>query len=112
MADTIALINVLWLDQDENVIAGFEVEKSTSKLYATLFLPYKYEILNEMIDNYTCLYFDVKQEYKIFYSQKEHSQMKKGSDDNFPLVRVFFRFNKKFLHRENVIFVLLQKYEH
>jgi len=30
VADTIALIDVLWLDQDENVIAGFEVEKSTS----------------------------------------------------------------------------------
>jgi len=30
VADTIALIDVLWLDQEEKVIAGFEVEKSTS----------------------------------------------------------------------------------
>jgi type II restriction enzyme len=30
VADTIALIDVLWLDRDEKVIAGFEVEKSTS----------------------------------------------------------------------------------
>lgn len=30
VADTIALIDVLWLDQNENIIAGFEVEKSTS----------------------------------------------------------------------------------
>ncbi|WP_052449622.1 hypothetical protein [Neobacillus jeddahensis] len=30
VADTIALIDVLWLDQSEKVIAGFEVEKSTS----------------------------------------------------------------------------------
>ncbi|WP_251555069.1 hypothetical protein [Neobacillus muris] len=30
VADTIALIDVLWLDHDEKVIAGFEVEKSTS----------------------------------------------------------------------------------
>lgn len=30
VADTIALIDVLWLNQDEKVIAGFEVEKSTS----------------------------------------------------------------------------------
>ncbi|MDR6121658.1 type II restriction enzyme [Bacillus sp. SLBN-46] len=30
VADTISLIDVLWLDQNENVIAGFEVEKSTS----------------------------------------------------------------------------------
>lgn len=30
VSDTIALIDVLWLDQNEEVIAGFEVEKSTS----------------------------------------------------------------------------------
>jgi type II restriction enzyme len=30
VSDTIALIDVLWLDNDENIIAGFEVEKSTS----------------------------------------------------------------------------------
>lgn len=30
VADTISLIDVLWLGQDEKVIAGFEVEKSTS----------------------------------------------------------------------------------
>ncbi|WP_462412188.1 hypothetical protein [Neobacillus sp. Marseille-QA0830] len=30
VADTIALIDVLWLDQNQNIIAGFEVEKSTS----------------------------------------------------------------------------------
>jgi type II restriction enzyme len=30
VADTIALIDVLWLDQDEKVVSGFEVEKSTS----------------------------------------------------------------------------------
>jgi len=30
VSDTIALIDVLWLDQGEKVIAGFEVEKSTS----------------------------------------------------------------------------------
>jgi type II restriction enzyme len=30
VADTIALIDVLWLNQNEKVIAGFEVEKSTS----------------------------------------------------------------------------------
>lgn len=30
VADTIALIDILWLDQNEKVVAGFEVEKSTS----------------------------------------------------------------------------------
>ncbi|MFB3162756.1 hypothetical protein ABLO26_15420 [Neobacillus sp. 179-J 1A1 HS] len=30
VADTIALIDILWLEQDDKVIAGFEVEKSTS----------------------------------------------------------------------------------
>jgi type II restriction enzyme len=30
VADTIALIDVLWLDHEDNVVAGFEVEKSTS----------------------------------------------------------------------------------
>jgi type II restriction enzyme len=30
VADTIALIDVLWLNQDEEIVAGFEVEKSTS----------------------------------------------------------------------------------
>jgi type II restriction enzyme len=30
VADTISLIDVLWLDQNERIIAGFEVEKSTS----------------------------------------------------------------------------------
>lgn len=30
VSDTISLIDVLWLDQNKNVIAGFEVEKSTS----------------------------------------------------------------------------------
>ncbi|MBI0577502.1 hypothetical protein IEC97_09030 [Neobacillus cucumis] len=30
VADTIALIDVLWLDKEEKIIAGFEVEKSTS----------------------------------------------------------------------------------
>jgi type II restriction enzyme len=30
VADTIALIDVLWLNQNDEVIAGFEVEKSTS----------------------------------------------------------------------------------
>jgi type II restriction enzyme len=30
VSDTIALIDVLWLDQGDRVIAGFEVEKSTS----------------------------------------------------------------------------------
>jgi type II restriction enzyme len=30
VANTITLIDVLWLDQDEKTISGFEVEKSTS----------------------------------------------------------------------------------
>ncbi|MGG4036870.1 hypothetical protein [Heyndrickxia ginsengihumi] len=28
--DTVSLIDVLWLDQENNIISGFEVEKSTS----------------------------------------------------------------------------------
>ncbi|AJY76832.1 hypothetical protein VN24_22545 [Paenibacillus beijingensis] len=28
--DTVSLIDVLWLDQDNNIVSGFEVEKSTS----------------------------------------------------------------------------------